>query len=744
MAHPDPVGIEKEFNECLRLIASSVSERSQLVYIQDFLERIKGFELEFESYLLQLLYKLPDFSDPLLISGLNPNHFEKFVAHLISISKSLDDLGKEGIIVERIDSYVQVLALLKKWVGEDYHGEESRHGLIKKSGSTRQESKAEVLIPVIEKVNQGQIGRLRRLQVEVIGESKNGFELRPSFGVIGAEAGAFLEDVELSSGNLLRESRNGKNKTWRGTAYFELSHAWHAGRSANLAMAASWYCEMLKAEEQSEYFQLNPAVCITGDITADGIVSSVDIKSLEAKTAAAFFSWGHVLVVPSEHLTDVTGYVEQLKEKFPNRDLPVVGVNHLRELFYDRRITRYFKTGVITHNMKRAWKRRYSVAATIALIVLLGVIGRLLYGPLDRNPVLVSYEGEMMYIKNKSGQVILEEKVGKSVVNSINNAIKLPKAEYIHFFDIDDDGINEVIENKINSGEHASSSILLVYNLEGDTLWSRDFNLDIRFDLHPYISAADFTITRFQIVDINNDSIFEIAANLRYGTYFTSVFAIIDLMDGSIQSKYISSGTFTDFQVIDLDRDEINEIILAANLKGYQSNGVVVLDSRYIDGNGLLGERYIRSEGEKAIEKAAIIFPQTIVGKNLSKPTDWSEFGFPGRLLLYRSENLVSEVYDFHSGTIDESAILYFEFDRSLNLLSIASSNSYDILGKELFETGEISLNPDGLYLNSIKDSLLYWNGTEFQREPTLNMKYLELVGEDSSIYLNHYFKNLQ
>ena len=84
-----------------------------------------------------------------------------------------------------------------------------------------------------------------------------------------------------------------------------------------------------------------------------------------------------------------------------------------------------------------------------------------------------------------------------------------------------------------------------------------------------------------------------------------------------------------------------------------------------------------------------------------------------------------------------------FEFYSDLSVRSVVSQDSYDIKAKELFDTGRIPFEADGLYLDTYRDSLLYWNGTEFQSTPTLNKKYLEAVGDDSTFYKDFFHINL-
>ena len=64
-------------------------------------------------------------------------------------------------------------------------------------------------------------------------------------------------------------------------------------------------------------------------------------------------------------------------------------------------------------------------------------------------------------------------------------------------------------------------------------------------------------------------------------------------------------------------------------------------------------------------------------------------------------------------------------FDHEMQSIGFDTSNLYDIIARELFESGEISSIPEYDYFEALKDSLLYWNGDNFQHELVMNKEYL-------------------
>ncbi len=71
-----------------------------------------------------------------------------------------------------------------------------------------------------------------------------------------------------------------------------------------------------------------------------------------------------------------------------------------------------------------------------------------------------------------------------------------------------------------------------------------------------------------------------------------------------------------------------------------------------------------------------------------------------------------------------ENPMMIYTFDDRLKIVSIGSSDLWDILAREYFEEGILSYEPGIEYLTAFKDSLLWWDGEQFVNEPTLASVY--------------------
>ncbi len=737
-----PVEVDILFKETVQQLKVSPSERIRLNLIDQFIDAIAGFEKNYQSYLIQLVEELPSLPNPLLFAGIHPSNLQGFIRRLETACTSISELKKNEFLDSRIDEYKSVLEQIMQWLGASTLEEEVQTKLVESKAAKISIIPGEVIVPVVEEFNGITAGRLRRLKVEIIGHAKEGHELKPNFGIVGAEIGNFAKTVESAVLALANESEGTRHQCWKASVQFELPHAWHTGSSANLAMAGAFFGEQMKAEEQQELFWLNPAACITGDLDKQGNVLPVNPQTIPQKIDAAFFSWCQLLIVPSEQLAEVHEQLAELNTEFPNRRLPVVGVSHLRELFYDRRVTLYKKETTLAHNAKKAWRRRKSVGAISLIATLILVISSLVYGPVDRNPSYATFEGEEMHIRNKNGLILQSNLVGAKVVKNQLNPLYRPPDDLIKFFDVNDDGVNEVLESKFKEDQYSIGSDLILYNLEGDTLWQRDFYLDIEFDNHPNIKADYFNLLKFDIVDIDKDGDYEIAATLRHLSYFTTLFLVMDIKTGVTESTYIGSGIFRDFMITDLDSDSINEVMLSGYIKSHDKNSIIVLDARFLGGNGILGERYKRSKGESAIEKAVILLPNSTIAKYYSSFQNWSKH--PGHVRINIDKTIIADNYEYAGPNVETPLFTIYEFYDDLTIRAISASDAYDSAAEELFESKLHSINADARYLNSLSDSIKYWNGLNFQNEPTLNNDYINALEADTALFADFYFRHLK
>lgn len=287
----NPLDVEQFFSDTVYTVKKAGSERVQLFAVYEFANRLIDEVDLYESYLLQIIELLPELKNPLLFTGIRPEQMQDVIHVFEKITEAIPELRQHEKVQRKISLLRDGAAMINTWINAT-DIELSQTRAVSRQVAQPFPRKGEALIPVIEDAEQDATGRLRKLQVDVLGKSREGiFELKPTFGVIGAETGSLGVIPAKAAGKLLQNHRSA-GSSWKGSARFEQSHAWHAGRSANLALAALFYCEMLKAEKSREHFEINPAIVITGDLDDEGNVLPVEESTLKNKAEAAFFS-GH-------------------------------------------------------------------------------------------------------------------------------------------------------------------------------------------------------------------------------------------------------------------------------------------------------------------------------------------------------------------------------------------------------------------------------------------------------------------
>ncbi|MEX2411989.1 MAG: hypothetical protein WD607_11610 [Candidatus Paceibacterota bacterium] len=722
----DPIKIEKLFGRVQSELKKAGSERVELFSIVEFLKALNGRYQEFDTYIIQLFEFFPSIKNPLLFTGIRPDYLSAAIEECKQAIQEIPELKTNEVILEKMDYLHIGLGYINNWLGIKRETDSAHHLQVTEDFSDFNKENTEqdggsVFVPVVEKNGSDfKAGRLRTLNMEIIGRAKtNEFEIKPVFGIIGTNVNNVGEKAAKAAGKLLRKSIE-DSEYWSAAASFELSHTWHAGNSANLALSALFYCEMLKRENKREFFQVNPGIAITGDIDINGRVLEVDNDTLTQKAEAAFFSWIQVLVVPVGQLEQAVEIVDKLESEFPGRHLIIKGIGELRELFYDRRLTLHKQTSLVAHTAKKIWKKRNSTAIGIILIILLGIIGGLVYGPIDKNPVLANYSGEHLIIKNKYESVIKEFFVGRETVEFHEEFKK--SHSMVGFFDIDGDGINEVFYSKgVPSGSKVNGR-LMAWTVTGDSLiWEIGFDLDTNYPRQHGLQNLGYYAREINISHDGNGVPYIIVLATGW-QHFPSALLKLNIYTGEIVETYAHAGQIRDIEMADIDGDGINEIIFTGVNNAYWSAMLGALKIDQMEGHGPFEGDYAIDRYERINEYAYLLIPKTIVGETFNEIQKYNTS--EGLHINSDSKTItltISEVPPITIAGYRRSIVLLYDFDYDFNLTSIATSDQWDIQAKNLFEVGLIPFIPGYEYFDSLRDSVVYWDGTEFEFKMLMN-----------------------
>lgn len=757
---PDPIQVERLYQGLKLHFESTLSIRHQYVLFRRFIDCLEDSVKKYETYIIQLIDDLSTYPNPLSWSGMDPEDIELDLALLDTLNSELQLSGKCENFHEISDNLKEVCLLLFSCLNDasgagkylhkiydirgidktvedqpDILGQVHKllatqfqnqndiakerlkklERLIKQIDSIQKEESGSAFVPVAEIYQKSgsakdEYGRLRKISVELYGESNLKDELIWNMNVLGAEkpSVSHQQDFLHAARKLYKLGNSTKANTYyRGGVRFELSNAVHEGNSANLAAAMLWYTQLLRASGQRERYIVNSHAAITGDVYSDGSVQQVDSMTIPLKIRAAFFSWAKIIVAPAEQSQQFEEELQKLQEKYPRRKLYVIGVQELKEAFFDRRVAAHEVQGRMKYYFSRMRKEKTRILIPL-IIILLFVIARLGYGPVDRNAVVLEFIDNHIALKNKTGGVI--KRIDSNELTRDNHTFSKPMA-VLH--DVTGDGKNELIySNRSERGEDGTPKIR-VWSVSGDSLiWEKEYALNYDFPRQNTPLVSGLRPTEIRVAQTSKGN--RIVLNSGSSQYFQGVIFVFSAKTGDLLSEYVHTGQIRDIMVMDLNLDGEDEIILTGVNNAYWEAFVAVLDVNNAHGYSPATPDYQPAGIERAEEMIYARIPKTIIGKYVEFLDKYNQ----GMTLFYDEASeivtiLVVEGWKYFNdleGLVE--TLIYF--DRYMKPVGFGTSDTYDVVAKELYEKGEIQEIPDFDYFEAFQDSLLYWNGNEF------------------------------
>lgn len=777
----NPLDMERRFQDVISILASPASARRRLFEIHQFLAWVGDDFSQCESYLLELAQQLPRLTQTLNAAGAPPEPLRALAEKLRRLQEQAPALRAIPDLTAAINnlrfcaagSYAYAgdlrssIALLDErfavsppaWLAEpaNRHRRQARaqllqarelagvhdaaisnelDTLIAKCFPPPAKQMDEVVVPVIERTllhaqSESPEGAVRRLSCRILGDAAGvEDELDADVRVLGASAGAasFLHaPIAAARGLLAGTHPHLAPKHFSGKISFDHADTWHEGNSANLAIAALFYCAILRHADQRLQYRLAENVAITGEVNEHGEVLPVDQETLGAKVKAVFFSWVECLVVPMQQLPEAEAAAGALAEKYPQRQLTIIGVRQLQEIFYDRRLTVLHRAGVVSFAARRAWRKKFTIGglATIALLTL--IIAKLLYGPLDRNPAAAGFVEETMLVKNKYGETIDEIWVGRLTVNGANAAMG---NQWAAFVDLDKDGFNEVIFLQHRTEQTGYTAFVSCTSISKDSvLWRVPLQRTLDFPKKPDVRSDKFIPSSLAVGDFDGDGNSEVFV-LANHDYFPALILKLSAIDGKELGHYVHMGALQQMRFSDLDGDGFTEVLLCGVNNASRMACLLVLDSRFISGHSPLRGDYALVGYPPGLERAYVLFPKTIVGQVFQYETKfntarWLVIEESGRKfhVVVREEFRRDRVSHEMDGV---ELSYYFNFD--LVNESIGTNDDYDLLAEKLFNEGRIGVLPNYEYFEAHKKTLLYWDGEVWRNRVALNKHYLEAM----------------
>ncbi len=734
----NPLVIEQNFQtlkQTLRLISSS---RLRILRIVEFIDHLLDSPTFFPAYAPELLPQLVESINKTDFTGTNLSCLERCIKLLERIENNQPSVTGNSEFKQAQQHLKAESDKIQSWIkSKNIEGPE---GFSRKKFDV-----GSVWIPMVEReqfltaVNP-LFASLQKLNIEAIFSKKEAdadkLHIKQLSHKEETEENELINTVEAARHLLgkFAHIKNGKrvtiNCTFDNPTYVE-------GQSLQAGLAAGLFTELLHLHQHKEEYTLQDDVAITGRVDKKANLLPVDEDGLKLKVEACYFSHIKYLIVPKEqaelcktHISYLTSHSSPLASHNEgiSTSLEVIGISNLEELFYNRKFTDSRRITVARQTARKVWKLRRPIAVVLIVSLLL-IIGKMWYGPLDKNPTNPEFEGEMLILKNQSGEVVDKILVGKGTVKRVNDTEREGKRDnFAILLDVNNDNTNEVIWTQFTPENPEYSSTLFCKSVNSDTcLWSFNVNRKVVFPQDPEVSSTTFSITNIMGGDFDNDRRPEIYLNCRHSMLYPDLVIKLDAQTKKELSCYVNTGHFIDMTVYDINGDGVRELLLCGMNNAYDQAVLTVLDPRFIGGDSPAIGEYVIQDYTPAKEMAYMLLPRSVLSLYFEATHNCA-------LNINIDEGMglfdVNVRDFFHPENKDTPVSLFFYFDYGLKFIHPASDNNYDHYYRKLTKGKKIPEIDQNTYLQELGKQIQYWDGDKFVNYPTLNKRYLEAVAE--------------
>ena len=682
--------LEEKYSQLKSDLSGQVSKRTKLLKISGYL----GFALSnsnshiIEPYLIDLIPDFLKYTNDLEIRGLNPKQIYILKSQLIQ----LKNFGFNGIESSEFEKVIQSIddkiILMNKWL-------ESTISI---------KSNAKIYFPLLEK-NENQIGPGYLESVSVIiksGEQK--FHISPA----DLENDEQLEkQIQLCFNKALEycsQFIKKIKKTHTVYLHFENRLGILIGNSLGAALTVSFIEALLKYYNSPTVVRINKFLTITGGIDQNSNLISTSKVIIETKVETVFYSDVEILCVPKIDEMWAEEKLKHLKEKYPNRNLKIVGLTDLTDLLDRRNVVDIHKQKVIVRTTKFAAKKWKSVLLAAVLTMILTYMFALDF---DKNPYSVYADGNNIYVINKKGNLLW------SYHHPLEKFIYLNPSSlkyFIKLYDIDNDGQNEIFYIQIPSNDSnqriKQPMIIALSNLK-DTLWTytfRDLVVSERESL-----SSDYNLNFIGITQLEKKDILVCFA--QNATSFSNAVFLLDIKTGKrINKTHWVSGHIMGGMIMDINNDNKDDLILSGIDNGYEEAVLWGLEFKDLDGYRHTIPSYII----KGKTESKLMFYIRIPKLDYENYLGFRSSGIDFASLTYlENDSLIRCLtisYRDRSMT-ERLPLMDYYFNSNLKDVNIFVSSSFRVVRDTLVARGLLNqpYTDTKEYINLQKSKILYW-----------------------------------
>ena len=568
----DPIKIEQEFQTLKQLLGLLSSPRLRLLKIAEFFRPLMdpGGPAFLDAYLPEILPKFVSLILQTDFIGTNTAFLDELAS--IAAAYAKDDRPEKEACQRAID-YLQVQ---KSMIADAVSGRAKRR-------EPRKAFTQNVWIPLVEQ--EQLVGTVEscfatlqkfRAEVRLSDERDSADELIIDNYSSGIDSKQHLDPAVASAKRLL--------KRWTGhyvkgklIAHFSCqTKSSVVGDSFGAGFAAALFIQFLRLFQHREEFSIQEDVAITGRVTDEGEILPVDEGGLKLKVESCAFSRIRYLAVPKgqeelcrTHLENLSAGGDAGLRRHP---LEIIGISRLEDIFNDRRLSSQRLIPILYRVGRKTWRHRRSVAGAVFL-VLLGIIWRLWYGPLDKIPDHSRLKGHVLVVENKYGEELDEVQI-KGTMYPSDVAVQ----NRVCFYDVDSDGIKEMIwaENRCDSSRNISSVMCRKLGAR-ELMWNHPLTKEMIFPNKEDVTESRLDCGEIIVGDLDRDSTPEVYLHLVH-SFFPNLIMKLDARTGRELGCYVHVGGISTLKFADIDSDGIQELIIAAGNQAFGEACLAILD----------------------------------------------------------------------------------------------------------------------------------------------------------------------
>lgn len=331
----------------------------------------------------------------------------------------------------------------------------------------------------------------------------------------------------------------------------------------------------------------------------------------------------------------------------------------------------------------------------------------------DKNPATLEIKHSVLYSYNEAGELLWSKNVDGIYAEKIDSVSQFiyGKRKLIGLVDIDNDGKNEILltGTYVEKGTYRNDSLYCI-NYDGSKRWTISPE-DKKFNYAPKWKRTNWCVSEFFTAKQNGKPILYVLANVE--TYGGTVLSTLDPNTGNVTSSLYHSGHYSAQFHYDIDNDGSDEIFLGG-ISSYDKPFLMVLKQDFL--MGVMPDFYSTGHKVKGNAWHYILMPVTKLSlvAGVYSPSNVSE------IKRFEKNGIVCYCDDVPGQTSAENKRLLFSFDKNFRIKFINYTSQYNMLYDEMIKKGKITeaITP---YLNSLKDSIKYWDGDKFVNYPTPN-----------------------